>query len=334
MGSAAASQLDVAGPRVTEDKVAGECGLPGGHFAGASPKTLGKTPGPLSGPGQYTWCTPAPDGTGQVSWRVRAQFRGHLVVRHVWRDGKALDEFGHRWAAEKILWPGLSAKSKEEIDALGSPLADMQEYWSAVANRLRDAAKWTATALGAALAAVIGTSPLAAMRVQRPHSAAIILAAAGLLLLGITMFLVLQVMRPKSVSYGDVESARSRRWMPQRSLYKLKQVIDVHQDLYLPCGISGLDSLRQSMVIEEATLMALADAIATAADATATTAFCEAKAARAERLLQLRVAAARIATIGEYYKLRRRSSWATYCGMPCGLLATAAIVAAFAWPVG
>ncbi len=210
----------------------------------------------------------------------------------------------------------------------------MQEYWSAVANRLRDAAKWTATALGAALAAVIGTSPLAAMRVQRPHSAAIILAAAGLVLLGITMFLVLQVMRPQSVSYGDVESARSRRWLPQRSLYKLKQVIDVNQDLYLPCGISGLDSLRQSMVIEEATLMALADAIATAADATATTAFCEAKAARAERLLQLRVAAARIATIGEYYKLRRRSSWATYCGMPCGLLATAAIVAAFAWPVG
>ena len=158
----------------------------------------------------------------------------------------------------------------------------MQEYWSAVANRLRDAAKWTATALGAALAAVIGTSPLAAMRVQRPHSAAIILAAAGLVLLGITMFLVLQVMRPQSVSYGDVESARSRRWLPQRSLYKLKQVIDVHQDLYLPCGISGLDSLRQSMVIEEATLMALADAIATAADATATTAFCEAKAARAD----------------------------------------------------
>jgi hypothetical protein len=265
---------------------------------------------------------------------VRVQSRGHLVVRHVWRDGKALDEFGHRWAAEKILWPGWSAKSKEEIDALGSPLSDMQEYWSAVANRLRDAAKWTATALGAALAAVIGTSPLAAMRVQQPHRAAIILAAAGLVLLGITMFLVLQVMRPQSVSYGDVESARSRRWLPQRSLYKLKQVIDVHQDLYLPCGISGLGSLRQSMVIEEATLMALADAIATAGDATAATAICEAKAARAERLLQLRVAAARIVTIGEYYKLRRRSSWATYCGMPCGLLATAAIVAAFAWPVG
>jgi hypothetical protein len=37
-------------------------------------------------------------------------------------------------------------------------------------------------------------------------------------------------------------------------------------------------------------------------------------------------------TIGEYYKLRARSIRATNCGVLTGLLGTAAIVAAFAWP--
>ena len=60
---------------------------------------------------------------------------------------------------------------------------------------------------------------------------------------------------------------------------------------------------------------------------------CDAQAARAARLSDLRVAAARVAAVGEYYKLRYRSTWATYGGVVCGLLATAAIVAAFAWPL-
>ncbi len=45
-------------------------------------------------------------------------------------------------------------------------------------------------------------------------------------------------------------------------------------------------------------------------------------AARAARLSELRVAAARIAAVGEYYKLRHRSSRASYGGVTCGLLAT------------
>jgi len=58
----------------------------------------------------------------------------------------------------------------------------------------------------------------------------------------------------------------------------------------------------------------------------------EAQAARAARLVDLRNAAARITTIGEYYALRARSTWATYGGILCGLIGTAAIIAAFAWP--
>ncbi len=282
-------------------------------------------------PGQFTVWTS--DAGQQVSWRVRVQPDGHLITRHVWYSGEAWDEHGHRWAPERVIWPGWSARSREEIDALGSPLAGMENYWSTVGNRLRDSAKWLATVVGAALATVIGTSPLAGMREHRMHTAAVIWAAIGLALLGATMFLILQVMRPQSVSYGDVECARPRHWLPQRSLWKLRLVIDSHQDLYLPCGVSCVSSLRESMIIEEATVMALSDAVASAADTASVHALCDARAARAARLMQLRGAAARIAAIGEYYKLRTRSSWATYCGLPMGLLATACIVTAFVWPL-
>ena len=63
-----------------------------------------------------------------------------------------------------------------------------------------------ATVLGAALAAVAGTSPLAGMKDHAPPTIAIILGAAGLMLLGITMLLVIQVMRPQSVSYTGVQA--------------------------------------------------------------------------------------------------------------------------------
>ena len=75
-----------------------------------------------------------------------------------WKD---LGSIGQGWEPEGVIWPAWPARSKDEIAASGSPLAGVQEYWSTVGNRLRDSAKWTAAALGAALAAVIGTSPLA-----------------------------------------------------------------------------------------------------------------------------------------------------------------------------
>lgn len=214
-----------------------------------------------------------------------------------------------------------------------SPLDDVQEYWSTAGNRLRDSAKWMATVLGAALAAVIGTSPLAGMKAHKPQGIAITLGLAGLILLGVTLFLVLQVMRPRSVSYAEVQNAKQRRQrLPQSPLYKWQQTVEEEQDLYLPAGVSCLTGLRQSMIVEQVTLMALADAEATARDHKASLKLCEAQAPRAARLMELRVAATRIATIGEYYKLRGRSTWATYGGVFLGLLGTAVLVAAFAWP--
>ena len=39
-----------------------------------------------------------------------------------------------------------------------------------------------------------------------------------------------------------------------------REIVESHQDLYLPCGVKCLTSLRQSMIIEKITLMALAQA--------------------------------------------------------------------------
>jgi hypothetical protein len=214
-----------------------------------------------------------------------------------------------------------------------SPLANIEDYWGAVSDRLRDSAKWMATVLGAALAAVIGTSPLAGIREHKPQIIAIILGVAGLILLGTTLFLVLQVMRPQSVSYTEVQNAKRRRHrLPQSPLYKWQQIVETEQDLYLPAGVTCLTDLRQSMIIEEVTLRALARATATAQDHETCLKICDAQTARAARLTELRGAATIIATIGEYYKTRERSTWATYGGVILGLLGTAAFVAAFAWP--
>ena len=109
--------------------------------------------------------------------------------------------------------------------------------------------------------------------------------------------------------------------------------MESHQDLYLPCGVKCLTSLRQSMIIEKITLMALAQAKEDKQHCEKRTKLEEAQEARAVRLTELRHAAAQIAVIGEYYKLRARSTRATYGGILCTLLGIAAILAAFTWPV-
>ena len=141
-------------------------------------------------------------------------------------------------------------------------------------NRLRDSAKWSAAVLGAALATVIGTSPLAGMREHGmrghgPPPIAIFLGGAGLIFLGVTMFLVLQVMRPQAVSFAEVQEAEKGKgwwWLPGTALRKWHTIIRSQQDLYLPCGVKSLTGLRQSMIIEEMTLVALSRATATARD--------------------------------------------------------------------
>jgi len=48
------------------------------------------------------------------------------------------------------------------------------------------------------------------------------------------------------------------RPIPGGPLYKWQQTLASEKDLYLPCGVRSLTSLRQAMIIEEVTLAALA----------------------------------------------------------------------------
>ncbi len=281
----------------------------------------------------------------QVEWKVEVAPAGHVITRKVCRNGAPWNQCGSTseqdgcdaLTKDLVIWPAWPARSEDEAASSPSPLADVQKHWQTAGNRLRDSAKWSAAALGAALATVIGTSPLARMKEPRDHTsppiAIPLLGGAGLIFLGITMFLILQVMRPREVSFTHVQQARKRWWwLPRTALWKWKTTIQSQQDLYLPCGVKSLTGLRQSMIIEEMTLVALSRATATAPDPASRQELCKAQAARAVRLQELRAAAAMVATVGEYYTLRYRSSWATYGGILCGLLGAAAIVTAFVWP--
>jgi len=269
-----------------------------------------------------------PDRT-QARWEVVVRPDGHKIIRDVLYEKHLWEPEKEHWEPEEVIWPTWPARSEDEAILADSPLAGAQEYWAEVGSRLRDSAKWTATVLGAALAAIVGTSPLTVFTTHHPQRTTIVVGLIGIVFLFLTLFLVVQVMRPQSVSYADVQSAQGP-W--QKSLSKWRNIVESEEDLYLPCGVKCLTSLRQSMIIEEVTLGALARARASARDLQTSEILVAAQTARSARLVELRTASARIATIGEYYKLRARSTHATYGGILSGLIGTIAIVMAFAWP--
>jgi hypothetical protein len=266
--------------------------------------------------------------------------------RYVSRIAYHVDAGDASPAAEtEVIWPTWPTTVREEM-AAGLPLTDLRQYWTQSGNRLRDSAKWMSTVLGAAIATVIGTSPLAALKGHHLGPIAAGIGLAGLVFVGITMVLVLRVMRPEAVSYETIETAEPpgslasrltwllrRCYITQRPLYRWRERVQSHQDLYLPCGVSTLTDLRSAMALEEETLVKLAAAGETALDKHAADRLTKAQAARAARLLELRTAAAGIISVGEYYVLRARSTQATYGGTILGLLGTVAIVLAFSWPL-
>jgi hypothetical protein len=140
---------------------------------------------------------------------------GEQIRRDVQREGEAWNAVSEGWEPEGVIWPTWPVRPVDEMSSPESALSGVQKYWAKSGNRLRDSAKWMATVLGAALATVIGTSPLGSIR--HHHSAtAMAFLLAGLLLLCATLFLVLQVMRPQAVSFTEVQNADK-----SKSLFRL-----------------------------------------------------------------------------------------------------------------
>ena len=95
-------------------------------------------------------------GCSHREWTVVVCLGKRLITREVTHAGKP-------WGQDEepeVIWPTWPATPAEETAASASPLAELQQYWTTTGNRLRDSAKWMAAVLGAALATVVGTSPL------------------------------------------------------------------------------------------------------------------------------------------------------------------------------
>jgi hypothetical protein len=152
---------------------------------------------PLPGSASY--------GCNLGDWDVTICLGVHLITRKAY-PRKPLEN--PDLERDEVVWPVWPATPAEEASVAAMPLADLQKYWSKAGNRLRDSAKWMATVIGAAIAAVIGTTPLVSLNGHHLQLAATLIGLAGLIFLGITLFLVLQVMRPEAVSYEDVQNAR------------------------------------------------------------------------------------------------------------------------------
>ena len=272
-------------------------------------------------------------GTAKLSeatWRIVLSTDGNRIRRDVWLNKVAWKSADEGWEPEGIIWPTWPVRPANEMSSPEAALNGVQKYWNKSGNRLRDSAKWMATVLGVALATLVGTSPLAPIR-QHHTTAQLVFLLVGLLLLCVTLFLIVQVMRPQAVSFTDVQRAHGHSGPFGSALGRWRDIVESHQDLYLPCGVKCLTSLRQSMIIEKMTLMALAKAKESKEHRNSRKELEEAQEARAIRLIELRRAAAQVAVIGEYYKLRARSTRATYGGILCTLVGIAAILIAFTW---
>jgi hypothetical protein len=316
----------------------------------------------LSGPCGNVPPPDAPKGyhCQDVQWSVSVEpcFDGVKGIRRTtrlngapWPDRVETD----KWKPEEVIYPAW-APAEETSDALAvttSPLSTIDSYWATAGNRLRDSAKWMAAILGAAIAALVGTSPLAWIHDHQLKGWSLAAGITGLLALSGTLFLVLQVLRPHATSYLDVQSAPttpaynsratswrhtlkpspsklwlSRRWwLSCHALSRWKDTIESQQDLYLPSGVKCLTTLRQMMIVDEVTLMALSNAMAQPrADLSILR---KAEQTRVARLQEWRTAASRITTIGEYYRTSQSNSLAVFLGTPLGVLGTALIIWAF-----
>lgn len=139
----------------------------------------------------------------QVCWKVQVWPDDHKIIRNVWYDGNRWNPEREEWQPDGVIWPAWPASLEDQAALADSPLKGAQDYWAKVGTRLRDSAKWMATVLGAALAAIVGTSPLTIWAAHHPRGLAAAAGVIGVGLLYLTLFLVLQVMRPQSVSYAD-----------------------------------------------------------------------------------------------------------------------------------
>jgi hypothetical protein len=273
----------------------------------------------------------------QGRWEVEIHFDEHQISRTATYHGAA-GAANVVSRESEVIWLTWPATIEEEAEVATSPLTDLQHYWVISGNRLRESAKWMAAVLGAALAAIVGTSPSADLSSHHLRLSAAVIGLAGLSCLAVTMLFILRVMQSPEVTFDQIETAGpkadgARLSSQGKALERWRRKVETHTDLYLPCEVSCLGELRSFIKLEQATLVKLSRFGEHAVGDAKVESLRSAQEARAARLLELRTAAARITAIGEYYAIQVRSTQARDVGTAFAFLGTALIVLAFAWPL-
>lgn len=274
------------------------------------------------------------DGPGESWWLVKIHVDHDTVHRTVECDesetpGRPVGyrpwQGDGRWRPELEIWPSWHQLAAELGAGEPKALIAADERSRTNGERLRDSAKWMATVIGVSLAALVGTSPLVNMRDRGLLSW--VMGGLGLGLLAATLVLILNVLRPKTIAFGEIQNS------VQGPLRKWREMIEEEQDLYLPCGVRCLTTLRQAMLVDELTLNALALAInKTQSEADTCSLLTKALKGRMARLSELRATAAHIVTVADFYQLQLRSRQAAWVGTFLGVTGSALIIAAFASP--
>lgn len=87
-------------------------------------------------------------------------------------------------------------------------LANFEKTWANASNQARATAKWLATILGLALAALIGSAPLSGLRGEYIPWYAYVIGGAGLACIAVTLFLVVRVLVPQVTDFEDLISGK------------------------------------------------------------------------------------------------------------------------------
>lgn len=241
------------------------------------------------------------------------------------RTVKLLDKGSNeRLSWEELVYPVWVPKSGSD-----PTLADFEKTWANASNQARATAKWLATILGVALAALIGSAPLSGLRGEYIPWRAYVVGAAGLACIALTLFLVVSVLVPQVTDFEDLIGGK-------RPFKSLKKRFERNTGTLLPLRVHTFAELAGRMRLEALTLNKLEEKInefrGDPDRKEEFDAYCGAQAGRSEWLSYLQKTATQWTVIASYQAVKYRAYWARTLGLFSGTAGTALIVVAFLMP--
>jgi len=222
-------------------------------------------------------------------------------------------------------------------------VATTDAYWAKAAEQARSTAKWIATVLGAALVAIVGTAPLSPLGGQDIdwQSTYGYMIGVGLLLLGVTLFMVVSVLVPGITAFPNLMKPIRFGWIPGTIPWARRVMAKkaaARHGVALPIGIESLNELGHRIRIEEMTL----DEIAKEAENKITelktanrpktvlsdmaTFWDNVRQARGQWLQHIQDEAAQWVIVGSYGSVKVKSDRARSIGLLAGLVGGALVI--------